>query len=312
MFRYFLLSAWCLALFINNPITTFAGELNTLYRIGAVVSWGQPVTRVGLVGGVGFAYSYFNTNVEVRWHHNFRSYGPKLSSNEWQAKLALLGGFGSENVYHNIPNVYLPHFTQTDFGLGYSFNYYHDNIQTSQWTGSLIGRLYQVSIVLENDIFAILNQGDSYRTGTFQIFYADSLQKIEWRNVFYTGYTQCPARKHIREDPSYPARWGYIDYSECMYSVCSHGVSALMYQRRLDYEQTLGAGVGIDDERVRNFWQNKLIHDLPFFPARWNKAQNLHIPMVAEEDGLYLYEKGQEIRKTKMYWQISLNGGNGY
>ncbi len=293
----------------NNSL---AGEWNTQYRLGAVVSLGVPVTRIGIVASAQWAYSYFSTNTEIRWHHNLRSYGPRVSSNEWQAKVAVLGGWGRDKAYSFLPYTYLPCYTQNDFDIGYSLNYYRDNIHTSQWTASIIARLDKILIVIENDIFVPWGMSDNYRTGSFQLLYADSMQMIEWRNTMYTGYTQCSTKKRIEATDSYPARWGYIDYSDCLYSSYSHGVSALLYHRRLAYNQNVGMGFGVDDERIRNFWQNKLIHDMYFIPPRWNKARNKHIPMVADDGTLYLYKDLQKLRKTKPYVYIGLNGESTY
>ncbi len=287
-------------------------ELSTLYRIGAEVIVGRPVTRIGLMVGAQLSYPHISSHLELRWHYNIRSYGPPIPSTEWQARLALIGGWGRGRVYHFIPHLYLPHYSQNYLDLGYTLSYYHDDLGSSQWTGTVLGRVDKISIALENDILVPWGVSDSYRTGTLQLYYADSTQMIEWRNTMYTGYTQCPSRRRHWEDGAYPARWGYIDFSDCRFSSYSHGVSALVYHRLLPYDQIVSAGLGIDDERIRDFWQNRVIHDMYFFPQRWNQVRNLHIPMVAESGALYLYEPDQSIRHTRVYWQLGLNAGTGY
>ncbi len=288
-----------------------SSELHAVYRVGAVVTLGKPIMRLGLMAGAQWSYSYASTNIELRWHHNFSNYGPPISSNEWQAKMAIMGGWGTEKAYDFIPHIYLPTYTQNNWDLGYSLNYYHDDIGSSQWTGTLLARLDKVLLAIENDIL-VWGLSDSYRTGTLQLYYADSLQLIEWRNTMYTGYTQCDHKKRITEDADYPARWGYIDYTDCQYAAYSHGVSAIVYQRRLPYGQTLSIGGGLDDERIRNFWQNRVIHDMYFFPEKWNKAKNLHIPMVAEDGTNYLYGEDQELRQRTIFWELGLNSSSGY
>ncbi len=287
-------------------------ELWSRYRIGAEVELGYPITRIGLMAGAQWSYSYFAANLDLRWHHNFSSYGPPISSSEFQSKLALLGGYGTDKGYFFIPHIYMPTYTQNNFDIGYSLNFYTDNIGTTQWTGTLIARLDKVCLAIENDILTPWGLSDSYRTGSFQLYYADSLQSIEWRNTMYTGYTMCPNKKSIRENSDYPARWGYIDYSDCKYAAYSHGVSAMVYQRLLPYDQTLSAGLGVDDERLRDFWQNRVIHDMYFVPAEWNKARNLHIPMVADDGSLYLYLPDQKLRATHTFYQVGVNSAYGY
>ncbi len=300
------------ALLCFTVIGMRASELHAQYRLGAVVTLGKPVMRIGLMAGAQWSYSLASANIEVRWHHNFSSYGPPISSNEWQTKLALMGGWGTDKGYDFIHHIYLPTYTQNNWDLGYSLNYYHDDLGSSQWTGTFLARLDRVLVAIENDIFTPWGMSDSYRTGTLQIYYADSLQLLEWRNTMYTGYTHCEQKKRITEDKSYPARWGYIDFSDCKYAAYSHGVSAIVYQRRLPYAQIASVGVGMDDEHIRNFWQNRVIHDMYMFPARWNKAQNLHIPMVAEDGDNYLYGEDQEIRRSNIFWELGLNPTSAY
>ncbi len=40
---------------------------------------------------------------------------------------------------------------------------------------------------------------------------------------------------------------------------------------------------------------------MPFIPKKWNKVENLHIPMIDREGNQYLYRKEQKIKKPKLF-----------
>jgi hypothetical protein len=81
----------------------------------------------------------------------------------------------------------------------------------------------------------------------------------------------------------------------------------LGYSQRLPLDQYLGAEIGIDAEQIRNFFQNKLIHDSKLLPLNWNDVKNPHIPMLCADGCPYTYHDGQKIRKPRLFFQSWLN-----
>lgn len=293
-------------------VNNFASKPEFQFRAGLVLQFGNPVNRIGFLAGLHGSYLDFSGNIEFQIHHNFSSFGPKIPSNEIQVRTNLNYSFGGTKLIKNYPNIETPLNPNRHYSLGYGLNFYLDNIKTSQTTGNFIARLHQFYISLENDAFSIIKQKDRYRTAVFKIGYRDSIQTLEWRNVLWTVNTHCKERNHVSDDKNYPARFGYIDYSKCKYASSSNGISALIYERFLPYNQTMQIAIGIDAEQVRHFWQNKLIHDMYFIPKKWIKAKNLHIPMLSENGDLYLFKEGQKIKKPQLFFQLGINSFSSY
>jgi len=107
-------------------------------------------------------------------------------------------------------------------------------------------------------------------------------------------------KESIRNDSLYP-HIGYMSAVCGSYCNLSNGLLSGQIKYANEYGQYVQGNVGIDAEQVRDVMQNRLIHDMPLIPKKWNKAQNLHIPMVDSEGNQYLYRKNQKIRKPKFY-----------
>jgi len=91
---------------------------------------------------------------------------------------------------------------------------------------------------------------------------------------------------------------------EAVYPKLSHGLLSAQIKYANEFGQYFQVNTGVDADQIRNVLQNKVIHDLPFFPKKWNTAQNLHFPMIDTNGNQYLYRTEQKIRKPKLF----LNG----
>lgn len=195
--------------------------------------------------------------------------------------------------------------------FGYTWQRFFNNIGTSQNVGTIHMRFNKTVSQFSNDVFANTNGKDRYRSGGFAFgFYEDKTLYIS-KLLIWTGDSHCKEVKKIG-DSGYPARWGYRDITDCNYGRMSHGILSLGVIRDVGYGQTIGAQFGIDSERIRNFVQNRVFHDLYFIPRFMNKTKNLHLPMKTIDGENYLFEKGQEIRPSKFVWQFSLNPSSLY
>jgi hypothetical protein len=71
---------------------------------------------------------------------------------------------------------------------------------------------------------------------------------------------------------------------------------------QLEQGQNLQANAGIDAEQVRNFVQNRFVHDV--FRGKKHRPKNCHIPMVDTAGNQYLYRPGQKIKPVKPSWNL--------
>jgi hypothetical protein len=197
------------------------------------------------------------------------------------------------------------------WSLGYVWTAYFDQIGTSQFTGAFALRGGPVFLIVENDAFTPLRPGDQFRTGAFRAGYFRKEWLIEGLVGLWHGQTKGRGITRLNL-PDYPGRWGFRDLSEGLYGGYSNGVAMLRVQYQLPWGQRAVAGLGVDAEHVRDWFQNRLIHDMRLAPRRWNQARNPHYPMLDTEGCPFLYEEGQQVRKARWAWEVGLNGGGVY
>lgn len=280
-------------------------------RIGATIQLGKPVNRLGVVFNAFSNYDFVQLNLEWRGHYNFTNFGPPKSGWEQQLTTGLTFAAGEKTTEEN--QFLQPYFQQTrrKYAISYAIKFYQDQVETSQRTGILALQFNRVHLVIENDAFGSFHGGDEFRTGAIALFYQDQKNLYELKSVLWTGITNGENTCTFK-DTSYPCRFGYRDISGSKYGSFSHGVLAAQVHRRLDYGQVAQIGLGMDSERIRNFLQNKIIHDMYFFPARWTKVRNLHIPMLDENGEAYIFQDWQKIRTATWYLNFGLNGEGFY
>ncbi len=300
------LSFWSLSMFGQiHWGNSFGG------RVGAAIQLGQPVNRVGLVANVFYGFDYGQVNLEWRGHYNFSSFGPPKKGWEQQLITGLTLAAGEKND-DEVPFV-MPFLQQTGrkYAISYAVHFYRDQIGTSQRSGTIALQFNHVNIIVENDAFGSYQGGDEFRTGAFSILYHNQNWLYELKTVLWTGFTKGEGTT-THKDSDYPCRFGYRDICGAKYGRFSHGILGGQVHRILDYGQVVQLGVGIDSERVRNFIQNKLIHDMYFFPKEWTKVRNLHIPMLDNEGNAYTFQEGQQLKPALWYLNFAINGGRFY
>jgi len=280
-------------------------------RVGATIQFGQPVNRIGIVANVFYKYDFGQLNLEWRGNYNFLSYGPPMKGWESQLTTGVLFSTG-EKKEKEIPFV-MPFLQQTrrKYAIGYALHFYNDQIETTQRSGTVSLQFNQFHVIVENDAFGSFKGGDEFRTGAFSFLYQYENWMYELKSVLWTGVTSGAGTTTFR-DTDYPCRFGYRDICGAKYGRYSHGVLAGQVQRVLDYGQAIQLGVGVDSERVRNFLQNKVIHDMYFFPPKWTKVRNLHIPMLDINGDAYTYQKDQKLKPAAWYLNVALNGSRFY
>ncbi|MCB0643033.1 MAG: hypothetical protein KDC44_15395, partial [Phaeodactylibacter sp.] len=280
-------------------------------RIGGTLQLGSPVNRAGLVLSFGYQSDQGEALLEWRGYYNFSTFGPSQKGLEQHLQAAVHVGFGpplssGERLF--APQyAYLPR----HYAFGYVAHWYLDQQQTAQWSGSFALKTGRLRIALENDAFAFGKPHDRFRTGAWSIAYQQGFNTWELQNLLWHGEKRCPGACNVR-DTDYPCRFGYRRFDACLYGQYSHGILKARWHRRFPYHQSTQVGLGLDAEQIRNFFQNRLVPHLWFFPKSWNKARNPHYLMLDAEGMPYLALPGQLIRPVRWVWELGWNGEGGY
>ncbi len=265
------------------------------FNVGFVSSFGTHVQRFGIViQGYG-VYRFAQINASFRLYDNFKDLGPKGEHAEMNAAVGLCVGYGNKSRERNLFLNSVSNQTGYRNSVSYSYNVWYNKIKTSQVTGIIALQFNHFSFITENDLLAkpIL---DRFRTGAFLIQYQDKHFQYAINCTMWTGKMGAS----VRNDSVYP-RPGYLNAENGIYTNLSHGLLSAQVKYANQYGQYLQGNAGVDAEQVRNVVQNKIIHDMPFIPKKWNRAQNLHIPMVDTAGHQYLYRPEQKIKRAKLF-----------
>lgn len=268
-------------------------------QIGFSFNLGSHFNRIGLIAKVYYHYEYVQANVQIAGYYNPRSFATGIPSWEGQLRVGLVAAFGAKDSVHYSPFVNeLSNQTSRPYSIGYSYNFYLDNIATSQISGSFGFGIHGFSLLMENDFLAF-REGDKYRTGAIGLYYRMKNTQIVITNIAWTADPY--GRNSITmKSKKFPAKYGYRKTKNALYEASSAGVLAVGIEQYLGFGQYLGAAIGIDSDQIRNAFQNRLIHDSFLL-------KNPHVPMVDRTGKQYLYEEGQEIRPAKFFFQIQGN-----
>jgi hypothetical protein len=268
------------------------------FNIGVVSAFGTHVQRFGIVVQGYAVYNFAQINASVRIYDNFKDLGPKGAHPELNAALGLCLGYGNRTRKENWFMSSISNQTGYRNSVSYSYNVWYNKIKTSQVTGIIALQFNHFSIISENDILA-KPMLDRFRTGALLIQYQDKHFQYAVNCTMWTG----KMGTGVKHDSIFPSH-RYMNATDGVYGNLSHGLLSAQVKFANEYGQYLQANAGIDAEQVRNVVQNKITHDMPFVPKKWNKAQNMHIPMIDTKGNQYLYRKDQKIRKPKLF----LNG----
>ncbi len=283
---------------------------------GLSFAFGTHVNRIGLRVQIACAFDYGQFNAQWAFHRAFKDLGPDKA--RWENQLAL-GGVAAlgkqrrslatqgEEVDFRANHFYAPITDEgrRQYAVGYAYIWYRDKIRTSQNSGAFSFRAADFHLILENDLFAGRGS-DKFRTGAFLVAYQYEEYQFALNATLYTGNPKAKGKQRIK-NTDYPSRFGYFSYGHSEYASCSHGFFSAQVRYNGPYRQTVGMNIGLDAEKVRHALQNKLIHDMPIVPKSWNKAENPHVPMIAEDGSPYLFKEGQRIKKPSPFLTLYLN-----
>ena len=281
---------------------------------GAIFNLGSHVSRVGLYLSSYYYQSrngleFLQINSNISWTFNYKNWGPPGKFRETKIGIGLVAAWGPTEEKQKYFHSLVSNQTGRNYSLGYGYNFYFDNRNTSQRTGIVGFQFYGFEIIHENDILAT-SGSDRFRTAALIIAYSKDSLRVGLNSLLWTGNSNSPLAKN-HYDTTF-SRYGYKDLSNTTYGKFSNGVAGIQAEYALGFGQNLKLSSGIDSERIRNIIQNKIIHDMYFVPAKWIKTKNLHLPMLDNRGLPYLYRKGQRLKKRKLYYQFSLNDSDFY
>ncbi len=277
-------------------------EKNLGANVALNLAFGTHFQRLGFNLNFFYVNDFFQANSEVRVYINFKNLGPKKMYPELVLSQGVVFGYGGRR---NIFNPFISSISnQTGYisSFAYSYNAWFNTVKTRQQTGIVAFQFDQITLIAENDILA-RGYYDRFRTGGFllQFQYEDKFQ-AGINCTLWTGQMG----NQVHGDSVFKAVC-YMDTTGGRYSQYSHGLLSAQFKYSLDYSQNVQASVGVDAERVRNFMQNRIIHDYAFLPRKWVKPKNCHIPMIDDKGRQYLYREEQKIKPKKVYLNIFSN-----
>lgn len=293
-----------LLVFFGSPLILFS-QFNSHpkfgWQAGVVFAVGSHQQKIGLSGNIFYHDLFYQFNLGSQFSFLLNSYGGRKGFWENRTDLGLVLLAGKKNLRASPIFGGLQHQTNYNYGLAYNYLLYRDNKGTSQWSGGFGLHIKEFFIAMENDIFAGGGR-DRFRTA---ILYA------HFRQEFFTYFTEVflwtgETRNSIWNKTSTKRMpYGYKDLSNLPYGKTSHGIWSFGIHASLPYRQIFTAKFGIDGEKIRNFVQNKLGHDLIFLPKKF-KRNTPHYPML-DTDGNPILSKEQNKKRTKPFLSISTN-----
>lgn len=298
------ISICCLCLLASPAYAQLFSGSGWGFNIAVISALGNRFQRLGIALQGYYCRDFAQVNAEVRAYRNFRNLGPSRRYNELVTSAGFVVGYGAKRSERNeFPGI-ASNQTRYATSLGYAYNLYFNKIRTIQQTGTISFGFGDVTVIAENDIFARPTL-DRFRTGAFLVQYQLNNQyQFAINCTMWTGQMG----NKVTADSSFPFI-GYMDTAHGVYTNCSHGLLSGQFKVALNSGQTVQANAGIDAEQVRNFVQNRLIHDMVFIPRRWYKPKNCHIPMLDTNGNQYLYKPDQKIKRPQPYWNVFTGAG---
>jgi hypothetical protein len=225
-----------------------------------------------------------------------------------QISSSLIFAFGNDNQLKFNPAFYNDQFSaiQKNWKISYAYKMYFDTRGTTQQIGNVHLQYKNISANLLNDGFAF-TPFDEYRTGSFQLHYADSFINIGANIMLWTGATK---KGIVIRDTN--TRYGSIDISNNKFGKFSAGLAYLSAAFAMPYRQNIFMQCGSDDEHVRHLFQNKLIHNSKLVHTLLPTINDKVLPMLDVNGNGVLNRNNQKIKPAKLYWQLGVGEVVGY
>jgi Bacterial toxin 23 len=195
--------------------------------------------------------------------------GSKKTYLQGLAQLGITQSFGKIFAINNdLPIRWTTWSMDRTWQIGYHFNWYLDTRNTSQRTGTITIQYRKWQLSTENDALAF-SPKDRYRTGGIRLMFLDSNFAISQEVLLWTRAQKNATNFH------------------------NHGIVATSFHYKFGTLLPLSTSLGYDSEKIRNFFQNKLVHQSRWLAKLNPTVQQKIIPM--------------ESQKPKVVWQTSYN-----
>lgn len=289
-------------LFLTN--INFVKSQNFGASAGINLSLSTHINRIGFNIGGFYLTGNIQINNTINYYYNFSTLGKSQRGHEFQYSIGGMVNYGPENPIddHQFLDA-LTNNSENFYSIGFAYNIYVDQMETTQNTGSISFSAGGFRFVTENDILAFTNT-DKFRSAAVMLEFTDGQYAAQVNSLLWHG--DAKKTPTIKND-DYPARHGWRDFRDTKYGRFSNGIFSVGFRAAGLKYQNAGLFIGIDSEKVRDIIQNRFVHDLPFIPSSWIKAKNFHYPMLAEDGEPYLYKPNQKIRKDRFYLSLQLN-----
>jgi len=255
---------------------------------------------IGIEAAVALSYSRASIQLSNRLHYNFKSLGVQKKGLELRIEASanyLYNSKHKEKFKHFLNN------TKYNNQIGYGRIWYFDQFGTSQKSGIIrwFNQVFQYEF--ENDFLAFIGR-DKFRTGAVYFSISSPNNTFIIKNINYTG-DPYNGKTSIVENDNF--KYGYKDMSQADFGNKSIGVLSVSWFNHKYNNYNYGAEIGIDAEQIRNFFQNRLIHNNPLMNRPKKGMVNPNIPMLCHDGTPFCYKEGQQIRQPKIYLNVFLN-----
>lgn len=244
-------------------------------------------------------------NVQVNWGTTYRFFehnlGDRCHFGEWRHTIGAVFMAGKKENPINFEWDGALHQSNKPFSLGYAYIWYFDKVGSTQRSGTWNIGVDRIDIQFENDVFGGQAK-DRFRTGNLFISYRDAYNKAGIGIQIWTGETKF---SHWNRDASPKMPSGYRDLTSLSYGNLNHGNIYVEY-KHFEFQQIAGMRLGVDSENVRHLFQNRISHDLIFFPKKIER-NTPHYPRL-DENGKNVFSR-DSVRKSKPYFKVFLNDG---
>ncbi len=268
--------------------------------VGLLLNVGTHVNTIGISLNSYYQDFFYQVNAGSSFTYNLTGYGNRKNFWESRNSLGLLLLGGKKEMVPDFQLNGLLHNSAFNYGIGYNYIWYFDNVKTGQFSGGWGVHMKSFSLLLENDIFA--GQGkDRFRTGHITMNYRVNDFKITTGLNIWTGET---ANSEWKKESFDKCPSGYRELDNLLYGKTSHGILYGGLSFNLGYGQHTTMRIGIDSENIRHAFQNRPMHDLIFLPKRIER-KTPHYPRL-DEFGCPVFE-GSLVRQSKFYFQQAFN-----
>jgi hypothetical protein len=269
----------------------------SIAAIQFVAQVGTHTQRLG-VQAMGLSYkNKLQASLGAGAYYNFKQLGPKGHWLEYKLQAGVATGINtiaSSYEYQQTltaNSVLLP----STLRCAYHYNIYGDTRGTAQHTGSIKIAYKKVEFITENDALAF-RAFDRYRTGGILVNFIDSQYTAGVKLVLWTGFSN----KAPKLLDSLKNR--FVDIANAPMGKHSHGILAANIALPLMSKQYAHAEIGVDDESIRDFFQNKLVHQRTPF----NRKNQTRVPQLDANGNSRIYAN-QSKRPSRLFANFGFN-----